>query len=99
MWGIMDELSALGTRLKAERLQKNETQKIFAARIGVSVPTLTKMEQGDPSVSLGHWVAALRVFGREKDLQLLLSPQDDLFKQYEKQQQRKNRQRASRKQP
>jgi transcriptional regulator with XRE-family HTH domain len=95
----MDELSSLGTRLKAERLQKNETQKIFAARIGVSVPTLTKMEQGDPSVSVGHWVATLRVFGREKDLQLLLSPQEDLFQQYEKQQQRKNRQRASRKCP
>ena len=92
----MDELSALGVRLKAERLQKNESQKNFAVRIGVSVPTLNKMEKGDPTVSVGHWVSALRVLSREKDLQMLLSPEEDLFKQYEKQS-LSNRQRASRK--
>lgn len=95
----MDELSALGARLKAERLQKNETQKNFAARIGVSIPTLNKMEKGDCSVSIGHWAAALRLFGREKELQELFSPEDDLFKRYEKQQSLNNRQRASRKRP
>lgn len=95
----MDELSSLGARLKAERLQKNETQKTFAARIGVSVPTLTKMEKGDPSVSVGHWVSALHVLGRDKDIQHLLSPQEDLFKRYEKQQTSNNRQRASRSRP
>lgn len=95
----MDELPALGARLKAERLQKNESQKIFAARIGVSVPTLTKMEKGDSSVAIGHWTAALRVLGRENDLQSLLSPREDLFKQYEKQQQAPSRQRASRNRP
>ena len=93
----MGELAALGTRLKAERLQKNEIQKVFAARIGVSVPTLTKMEKGDSTVSVGHWAAALRVLGREKDLQHLLAPSEDLFERYEKQQQPKSRQRASRK--
>jgi transcriptional regulator with XRE-family HTH domain len=98
MRGVMGELAALGTRLKAERLQKNETQKVFAARIGVSVPTLTKMEKGDPTVSVGHWAAALRVLGRENDLQHLLAPPEDLFRRYE-QQQPKSRQRASRKRP
>jgi len=95
----VDELSALGARLKTERLQKNETQKNFAARIGVSVPTLNKMEKGEPSVSVGHWASALRILGRDKDIQHLLSPQEDLFKRYEKQQQATSRQRASRKRP
>lgn len=93
----MDEISALGTRLKTGRLQKNESQKIFAARIGVSIPTLNKMEKGNPSVSIGHWAAALRVLGREKDLGLVLAPKEDLFKRYEVQQQTNDRQRASRK--
>ncbi len=93
----MDELSALGARLKAERLLKNETQQTFAARLGVSVPTLNKMEKGNPSVSIGHWTAALRLLGREKDLQFVLSPQEDLFKRYEEKQQTYIRQRASRK--
>ncbi len=94
----MERLNSLGLRLKTERLQRNESQKTFAARIGVSIPTLNKMERGDSSVAIGHWVSALRVLGREGDLQHLLAPQEDLFKQYEKQQQLKNRQRASRKQ-
>ena len=93
----MDGLIPLGSRLKTERLQRNESQKTFAARIGVSVPTLNKMERGDSSVAIGHWVSALRVLGREGDLQHLLAPQEDLFKQYEKNQQLNNRQRASRK--
>jgi len=45
------KLQALGTRLREERLRRNETQALFAARVGVSVPTLRKMEAGDPSPS------------------------------------------------
>jgi hypothetical protein len=39
------------------------------------------------------------VLGRENDLQNLLAPQDDLFRQYEKHQTPNKRQRASRKRP
>jgi transcriptional regulator with XRE-family HTH domain len=97
--GPVDGLFLLGSRLKAQRLQRNETQKLFAARIGVSVPTLGKMERGDSSVAMGHWVSALRVLGREDDLRYLLAPREDLFTQYEKQQQLDKRQRASRNRP
>ena len=92
----MKNLISLGSRLKTERLQRNESQKTFAARIGVSIPTLNKMEKGEYSVAIGHWVSALRVLGREEDLQHLLAPHEDLFRQYEEQQ--LNRRRASRKQ-
>lgn len=93
----MNELSSLGARLRSERVKRNEPQKVFAARLGVSVPTLKKMEEGAPTVAIGHWFAALSILGREDDLRNILAPQEDLFQEYEKQQQRTPRQRASRK--
>ena len=56
-------LAELGQRLRTRRLQRNEKQLSTAARIGVSVPTYRKMEQGDPSTALGYWVRAIRLLG------------------------------------
>lgn len=90
-----ESLKALGERLRGERLRRNETQQMFAARIGTSVPTLLKMETGDHRVQLGFWVVALDVLGRESELNYLLAPTEDLFAKYE-QAQNPRRQRASR---
>jgi len=91
-----DSLKALGARLREERLRRNETQQVFASRIGVSVPTLYKMESGDHRVQLGHWAVALDLLGHVADLDLLLALPENLFARYEQSQQPK-RQRASRK--
>jgi len=93
---IDDILKSLGERLRDSRLQRNETQQMFAARIGVSVPTISKMESGDHRVQFGHWVSALDVLGRVGDLDRLLAPTENLFDKYERERQQK-RQRASRK--
>ena len=89
-----DRLKALGARLREERLRLNETQKVFAARIGVSVPTLYKMESGNHKVTLGHWAEALDLLGRVEDLDKLLAQKESLFDKYERTQKPK-RQRAS----
>ncbi len=89
-----DILRALGGRLRDERLRRNETQQVFAARIGTSVPTLLRMESGDPKVQFGFWVAALEVLDRGADLNHLLASVD-LFERFE-QAQKPRRQRASR---
>ncbi|MDP2834909.1 MAG: helix-turn-helix transcriptional regulator [Pseudomonadota bacterium] len=72
-------LSLLGTRLRAERLARNEPQARFAARLGVSVPTLRRLEQGDAGAQIGHWLAALEVLGRLPDVEALLAPRYSLF--------------------
>ncbi|MBL8490471.1 MAG: helix-turn-helix domain-containing protein [Rhodocyclaceae bacterium] len=71
-------LVALGTRLRRERLARNDTQAVFAARIGVSVPTLRDMERGLPTVAVGAWAAALWMLDRPDDLGRLLAA-DSLF--------------------
>jgi transcriptional regulator with XRE-family HTH domain len=72
-------LIELGARLRAERLARNEPQSRFAARLGVSVPTLRRMEQGDPTAQIGHWLAALELLGRQADFGTLLAPRYSLF--------------------
>lgn len=77
------ELGSLGTRLREERLKRNEPQAKFAARLGVSVPTYRKMEAGDPTIQIGHWSSALGILNRSDDLKAVLAPKEDLFAKFD----------------
>lgn len=90
------KLKALGSRLRAARLKRDEAQAIFAARVGVSVPTLRKMEEGDPSVIIGSWSKALEILDRWDDWDALLLEDEDLFEKYERIHTQPTRRRASR---
>lgn len=98
MLNVIEEkiLKKLGERLKAARLEHNDPQKEFACRINVSVPTLYKMEQGHPSISIGIWVRALSILGKLEELNQLLAPSESLFERYEAEKKIKKRQRATR---
>ncbi len=91
-----EALKSLGGRLRSERLARNETQKIFAARLTITVPTLLKMERGDPSVKIGLWVDALDLLNRLSDLDRILAAPEDLFVKYEQMCKTAVRKRASR---
>lgn len=90
-------LKNLGRRLKTARLARNDSQKEFAWRIGVSIPTLQNMEQGKPTVAIGTWINALNVLDRLDDLDGLLAPEESLFAQHERIKKLAGRQRARRK--
>jgi len=77
------KLQNLGSRLRRERLRRNEAQTVFASRIGVSVPTLRKMESGDATVLVGHWITALDMLDRTGDIDGILAEPEDLFVKYE----------------
>jgi transcriptional regulator with XRE-family HTH domain len=53
------------------------TQEVMAERVGVSVPTLAKLENGDPSTSLATVLRALTVLGLADDIDLIAA-QDTL---------------------
>lgn len=90
----------LGERLRAFRLEREETQKQFAARLGVSVPSYQKLEAGDPSSKIGLWVNAIKLLDRLPDLDYVLGEKRSLFEQYEHEQKiAKKRRRVSRKRP
>ena len=81
---VKQKLQDLGSRLRNERLRRNESQAVFAARVGVSAPTLRKMEAGDATVLIGHWATALDVLDRAGDIDVILAETEDLFAKYEK---------------
>ena len=77
-------LSSLGERIRVTRLRRNESQTRFSARLAISVPTLRKLEKGDPTVSLGVLAEALCVMERLDDLRALFSlPTADPFARWE----------------
>ena len=88
-------LKSLGARFKSARLDRNESQARFAARMGVSIPTLRNMEKGDPAVRIGLWVEALWILDHLKDLKSVLKIREPLFDQFDKSKAVKVRQRAS----
>lgn len=90
-----NELVALGRRLRALRIERNDRQSDFAFRLGISVPTLRKLEQGDSTVSIGVWFDAFWLLGRLDDLQKLLVQPQSLFDRWEQQQKIKPRKRVS----
>ena len=70
-------LAQLGADLAVARLRRKESLKTWAKRIGVSVPTLLRLEAGEPSVSLGVLATALWLVGREAALATLATPKED----------------------
>jgi transcriptional regulator with XRE-family HTH domain len=70
-------LSRLGADLAVARLRRKESLKTWAQRMGVSVPTLMRLEAGEPTVSLGVLATALWLVGRDGALAGLASPQED----------------------
>ena len=61
-------LSQLGENIQLARKRRNYTQTLISERTGLSRLTIRKIEQGDPKVSLGHYVSVLGVLGLVEDL-------------------------------
>jgi transcriptional regulator with XRE-family HTH domain len=70
-------LAQLGADLAVARLRRKESLKTWAKRLGVSVPTLLRLEAGEPTVSLGVLATALWLIGRDSALASLAAPKDD----------------------
>lgn len=70
-------LRALGENLAIARVRRRESQRAWAKRLGVSVPTLIRMERGDPGVGAGIYATALWLMGRANALPDLAAPAND----------------------
>ena len=70
-------IGKLGADLAVARLRRKESLKTWAKRIGVSVPTLQRLEAGDPSVGIGIIATALWLIKRDGALGNLAAPEHD----------------------
>ena len=65
------QLRELGQRLQEARLRRRFASSLVAKRADISRPTLTKVEQGEPSVTMGSYLRVMSVLGLDKDVGFL----------------------------
>lgn len=75
---VLAQIRQLGEHLAIARKRRKASRKAWAERIGVTEPTLMRMEKGDPSVAFGSYATALWLVGRAQALSELASPDLDL---------------------
>ena len=61
-------LERLGANLAVARLRRKESLASWASRLRVSVPTLMRMEAGEPGVGIGIYATALWLIGCDGEL-------------------------------
>jgi transcriptional regulator with XRE-family HTH domain len=74
---VTQALARLGENLAVARLRRRESQRAWAKRLGISVPTLIRLERGDAGVGIGIYATALWLIGRAAALPDLAAPSED----------------------
>jgi hypothetical protein len=70
-------IEKLGADLAVARLRRKESLRSWAQRLGVTVPTLQRLEAGDPAVGIGIVATALWLIKRDGELRNLAAPEHD----------------------
>ena len=74
---VTQALARLGENLGVARVRRRESQRAWAKRLGISVPTLIRMERGDAGVGVGIYATALWLIGRAAAIPELAEPSED----------------------
>ncbi len=75
---IQRMLNQMGEQIRLARLRRRLTAELVAERAGIRRVTLSNIEKGSPSVSIGSYAAVLHALsGMDKDL-LLVAKEDEL---------------------
>ena len=75
--GARTGLTKLGQDLSLARRRRRIPVRRMAERMRVSPTTVTRLERGDPGVSLGVLMTALWLFGMQERLATLVAPESD----------------------
>lgn len=73
-------LLRLGENIKLARLRREMSVRSLAERAGIAVSTMTNIEKGFPSVSLGNYLQVLSILRLEEDI-LLIGNADPIGRQ------------------
>ncbi len=65
----LQTIKDMGAAAKQARLRAGEGQAAAAARLGVHVQTIARIESGEPGVSVGHMIGLLALYGISAQLQ------------------------------
>ena len=71
MSDTLQALVKMGANIRKARLRRNLNAEYIAEQASISTDTLSSIEKGVSTVSMGAYAAVLAVLGLDKDIQLL----------------------------
>ena len=75
---VIQQIEQLAQNIVIARKRRKETQAQWAARLGVSQPTMARIERGDPAVAMASYVMCMWLVNQANGLADLIAPQNDL---------------------
>lgn len=76
---MLRSLARLGQDVAVARKRRGMSQRLMAERMLVSLPTLQRLEAGDPTIGLAVLASALFVLGLAGRFEQLADPASDAF--------------------
>jgi DNA-binding XRE family transcriptional regulator len=83
---IREAIVRIGERIRLARTRRGITQFEMAERMFVTRKTLSRLERGEPGISLSVLASALWVLGLDSGLQALAHPEQDVVGLHREQQ-------------
>ena len=74
---VIKQIELLAQNIVIARKRRHETQAQWAKKLGVSQPTMARIERGDPSVAMTSYVMCMWLINQAAGLADLISPQND----------------------
>lgn len=74
---VIRQIDLLAQNIALARKRRKETQAQWAKRLGVSQPTMARIEKGDPSVAMASYVMCMWLIQPDCSLADLIAPQHD----------------------
>lgn len=74
---VLEQIAQLARHIAIARKRRGETQAQWARRLGVSQPTMARIERGDPSVAMASYVMCMWLIDPALGLADLIAPAND----------------------
>jgi DNA-binding XRE family transcriptional regulator len=74
---VLQQIELLAQNIVIARKRRRETQAQWARKLGVSQPTMARIERGDPSVAMASYVMCMWLINQSTGLPDLIAPLND----------------------
>ena len=74
---VLQQIEQLAQNIVIARKRRGETQAQWAKKLGVSQPTMARIERGDPAVAMASYVMCMWLINQAEGLANLIAPFSD----------------------
>lgn len=74
---VLQQIEQLAQNIVIARKRRGESQAQWAKKLGISQPTMARIERGDPSVAMASYVMCMWLINPASSLADLIAPQHD----------------------